>query len=106
MKGILKIFLGIVIAVFVLMVLAAVLLPVIYDKEDLQNAIADRVSEQTGRELTIDGGLDFSVFPWLAVEVTASVNSMQYAVNPAVMYVRSIRSSARISRSNPRSRLA
>ena len=61
MKGILKIFLGIVIAVIVLMVLAAVLLPVIYDKEDLENAIADRVSEQTGRELSIDGGLDFSV---------------------------------------------
>jgi AsmA protein len=70
MKGILKIFLGIVIAVIVLMVLAAVLLPIIYDKEDLEKAIADRVSEQTGRDLTIDGGLDFSVFPWLALEVS------------------------------------
>jgi AsmA protein len=70
MKGVVKLILGIVIAVIVLMILAAVLLPVIYDKEDLENSIAARVREQTGRELKIDGGLDFSVFPWLAVEVS------------------------------------
>jgi len=70
MKSIVKVILGIVLAVVLLMVLAAVLLPVIYDKEDLETAIAAKVKEQTGRDLTIDGELDFSVFPWLAVEVS------------------------------------
>jgi AsmA protein len=70
MKSIFKILLGLVGSVIVLMILATVLLPLIYDKEDLEKAIAAEVLEQTGRELSIDGALDFSVFPWLAVEVS------------------------------------
>ena len=45
-------------------------MPMIYDKEDLKKTIASEVQKQTGRELSIDGALDFSVFPWLAVEVS------------------------------------
>ena len=70
MKSIFKILLGLVGGVIVLLILATVLLPVIYDKEDLEKTIATEVFEQTGRELSIDGALDFSVFPWLAVEVS------------------------------------
>jgi AsmA protein len=69
MKGILKILMGLIGALIVLMVVAALVLPLIYDKEDLKQAIAGEVHEKTGRELRIDGALDFSVFPWLAVEV-------------------------------------
>ncbi|MBT8047702.1 MAG: AsmA family protein [Xanthomonadales bacterium] len=69
MKSLLKIVLGLAVIIVLLLVLAGFLLPVIYDKEDLKAAIASRVHEQTGRELQIDGELDFSVFPWLAVEV-------------------------------------
>ena len=69
MKRLVKILLGLVGLVVVLLVLTAVLLRVIYDKEDLKAAIAGEVKRQTGRELTINGDLDFSVFPWLAVEV-------------------------------------
>lgn len=69
MKRLLKILLGLAAALVVLLVLAAVLLPLMYDKEDLKQAISSQVHERTGRDLSIDGALDFSVFPWLAVEV-------------------------------------
>jgi AsmA protein len=69
MKRLFKILFGLVGAVVLLLVLAAVLLPLIYDKEDLKKAIAGQVYKQTGRELSINGALDFSVFPWVAVEM-------------------------------------
>ena len=69
MKRIFKILLGLLAAVVVLLALAAVVLPLIYDKDDLKQAIAAQVQKQTGRELRIDGELEFSVFPWLAVDV-------------------------------------
>ncbi len=70
MKRLFKILFGLVGALVLLLLLAAVLLPLIYDKEDLEKAIAGQVYKQTGRELTINGTLDFTVFPWLAVEVS------------------------------------
>jgi len=70
MRRIFKILLGLTGAAIVLLVLAAVLLPLIYDKDDLKQAIAGEVYQQTGRELSIDGALDFSFFPWLALEVS------------------------------------
>jgi len=70
MKGIFKILLGLVGGVIVLLILATFLLPLIYDQEDLKKTLAGQIFEQTGRELSIDGALDFSVFPWLAVEVS------------------------------------
>ena len=69
MKRLFKILAGLIGLVVLLFVLAAVLLPFIYDKEDLEKTLADQVYQQTGRELDIAGGLDFSVFPWLAIEV-------------------------------------
>ena len=69
MKRLFKILSGLVGGVVLLLVLVAVLLPLIYDKEDLKKAIAGQVYKQTGRELSINGALDFSVFPWVAVEV-------------------------------------
>ena len=69
MKRFLKVILGLVGAFAMLLVLAAVVLPLIYEEADLKQAIAAKVHKQTGRNLSIDGALDFSVFPWLAVEV-------------------------------------
>lgn len=69
MKRLFKILAGLIGLVILLFVLAAVIVPMIYDKEDLKKTLADRVYQQTGRELDIAGGLDFSVFPWLAVKV-------------------------------------
>jgi len=69
MKGIFKILLGLIGSVVLVLILAAVVLPLVYDKDDLKQAIATQVHKQTGRDLRIDGPLDFSVFPWLAVNV-------------------------------------
>jgi AsmA protein len=70
MKSALKILAGLAVTFILLLVIAGILLPIIYDKEDLKNAIASEVYGQTGRELTIKGDLDFSVFPWIALEVS------------------------------------
>jgi AsmA protein len=69
MNRILKILLGVVAGIVLLAVIAAVLLPLVYDTEDLKRTLETRISKQTGRELRIAGDLDFSVFPWLAVAV-------------------------------------
>ncbi len=70
MARLIKILAGTLGAVILLLVLAALLLPLLFDKDDLKQAIGDAVLEKTGRELSIAGDLDFSVFPWLAVEVS------------------------------------
>jgi len=69
MKKLFKILFGLVLGLVLLMVLAGFLLPYFYDKEDLKKAISTEVATRTSRELSIEGDLDFSVFPWLAVEV-------------------------------------
>jgi len=50
-------------------VLAAVALLVFFDPNDFREQISARVEKSTGRELTIEGDLSVSFFPWLAVEI-------------------------------------
>ena len=52
-----------------LVIITGLVLPLIYDTEDLKREVSRRVTEQTGRELEIAGDLGFQVFPWLAIEV-------------------------------------
>ena len=70
MKRLIKILLGLVGAVVLLLVVAGLLFSFTYDKEDLKASIADEVYKQTGRELKIEGALDYSIFPWLAIDVS------------------------------------
>ncbi|MCZ6880334.1 MAG: AsmA family protein, partial [Gammaproteobacteria bacterium] len=70
MAKLIKILAGAIGAFVVLLVLVAMSLPLLFDEDDLKQAIGEAVLEETGRELTIAGDLDFSVFPWLAVEVS------------------------------------
>lgn len=69
MKRTLGILAGLVGALAVLLVVAAVVLPLVFDEDDLKEAISSEVTEKTGRDMTLAGDLDFSVFPWLALEV-------------------------------------
>jgi len=69
MKALFKLLIGIVGTVVVLLVIAAIVLPLVYDTEDLKRVLANEVHDRTGREVQIDGELNFSVFPWVAVEV-------------------------------------
>lgn len=64
--------LGILVAILVvLIVIAALVLPRVIDPNNYRDQIADLVKDKTGRDLTIAGGIGWSVFPWLGVEIGA-----------------------------------
>lgn len=69
MGKILKYFLYGVAALVVLLVAAAVSFSLLFEPNDFRDNIADGVRDATGRELVIEGDLDVSLFPWLAIEL-------------------------------------
>ena len=61
--------LGWLIGLTVLLIVAAVvILPMVIDPNDYKEQIVNKIEEETGRQLQIDGDLDLSVFPWLGIE--------------------------------------
>lgn len=71
MSKILRVF-GILVALLaVIIVIAALVLPRVIDPNNYRDDIARLVKEKTGRDLTIAGGIGWSVFPWLGVEIGA-----------------------------------
>ena len=69
MKKLLK-YLGISLGIIVLLLVAAVvILPMVIDPNDYRGKITEVVKAQTGRELTIEGDIKLSVFPWLGLEL-------------------------------------
>ncbi len=71
MKRILKIFAWLIGLVFLTVATAVVVLPLIIDPNDYKEEIAALVKKQTGRELTISGDIELSVFPWLGLDLGA-----------------------------------
>lgn len=65
----LKIALAVIGALVLLIVVAAVALPLLFDPNDFRAQIADAVRKETGRELEI-GNIELRVFPWLRVAVS------------------------------------
>lgn len=59
-------------AAIALGVIAAIVVAVLFDPNDYKDDIAAGVKEQTGRDLIIEGDLELSIFPWLAVQVGAT----------------------------------
>ncbi len=49
--------------------LAALIVPLAFDANDLKDAITTRVKQATGRDLRIEGPIGLSVFPWLGFEI-------------------------------------
>jgi len=58
-----------------LIVIAVVVLPMIIDPNDFKPEIAEAVESTTGRTLTMEGNLELSVFPWLAIGIGESALS-------------------------------
>lgn len=56
-------------ALAALLIIAVVAFLLLFDPNDFREDIAQRVSTATGREFSIEGELDVSLFPWLAIEV-------------------------------------
>ncbi|MFT5447405.1 MAG: AsmA protein [Gammaproteobacteria bacterium] len=65
MKKLLKIIAGVIVAGVVLLIVAAVALPMLVDPQDIKNQLSTRVKAETGRDLSIPGEVKLSVFPWL-----------------------------------------
>jgi AsmA protein len=53
----------------VVVIAAAVIIPMVVDPNDYKPEISALVKESTGRELDIQGDIGLSVFPWLALEL-------------------------------------
>ena len=69
MGRILKILLYFVAALVLLLVIGIVAFMLLFDPNDFRSAIAEGVEDATGRTLEIEGDLELSLFPWLAVEI-------------------------------------
>src|SRR5210317_2408861 len=53
----------------VVTVFAATVFVLVFDPNDYRDKISEGVREATGRELVIEGDLELSLFPWLAIEL-------------------------------------
>jgi AsmA protein len=69
MKSLLKALVIIVAGIVGIVVTASVALYLFFDPNDYREEIAAGVKDATGRDLTIEGDLSLSIFPWLAIEI-------------------------------------
>ncbi|WP_428357001.1 AsmA family protein [Methyloprofundus sp.] len=67
MGKLIKIVLILVSSVFVFIIAAAIIIPLVVDLNDYKAEMEEAVLDKTGRSLKIEGDLDLSVFPWLGV---------------------------------------
>ncbi len=69
MNSLVRALLIIVASIVGVVVLASVALYLFFDPNDYREEIAAGVKDATGRDLTIEGDLSLSIFPWLAIEI-------------------------------------
>ncbi|WP_031434303.1 AsmA family protein [Methylomarinum vadi] len=67
MGKLLKVLFTVIASFILLIIVAAVVLPLVIDPNDFKPQIQTVVKDNTGRELNIEGNLDLSVFPWIGV---------------------------------------
>lgn len=67
MKKLMKWLLRLILVVVVLVVVAAVVLPMVIDPNDYKDTIESQVEQQIGRQAHLNGEIEWSVFPWLAL---------------------------------------
>lgn len=67
MKKLLKWIVRISIALVLLVIIAAFVLPMVIDPNDYKENIQSKVKDKIGREIHLDGEIQWSVFPWLAL---------------------------------------
>lgn len=67
MKKLIKIIAGIVVVAIVLIGGLIAFVALTFDPNDYKQEVVDAVKEQTGRDLTIDGDIGLTLFPWLGV---------------------------------------
>lgn len=72
MKALIRIMVVVIGLVLLLVTGAFVYLRFVFDPNDFRARLGEEVRKATGRELTIDGDLELSVFPWLGVRIGAA----------------------------------
>ena len=56
-------------AIILIIVAGLVALPFVVDPNDYKDEISTQVEKVTGRNLTLQGDIELSVFPWIALEL-------------------------------------
>lgn len=69
MRKVVKIIAWIAGLVFLAVLVAAIAIPLFFDPNDYKQQITAFVEDKTGRDLTIRGDIEMSVFPWLGVRL-------------------------------------
>jgi len=84
MGRILKPVLYFIAAVAALLVIGGVSVMLLFDPNDHRENLEFFVKEVTGRELVIEGDIDVSLFPWLAIEIgrTRLGNAVDFGDKP------------------------
>jgi len=65
----LKILAYLISAFVALLVIAAIMFALVFDPNDYKDKISAGVKDATGRDLVIEGELQLSLFPWLAIDI-------------------------------------
>jgi AsmA protein len=65
LKWILRILLGL----FLIILAAVIILPMVIDPNDYKDEIIAQVKKETGRDLAIPGNIELSIFPWLGFDI-------------------------------------
>lgn len=65
----LKILVYAIAALVAMLIITPIVLTLVFDPNDFREDIAAGVARSTGRELVIEGDLELSIFPWLAIDI-------------------------------------
>lgn len=78
MKKTIKIMLSVLMVMILLMVVAILVVPVFVDPNQFKPDITAAVKDKIGRELTLDGDIKLSLFPWLGISTgSLTINNTQ-----------------------------
>lgn len=88
MGRLVKFFLYFVTAIVAIFLIAAISFFLLFDANDFRDDFAAQVKRETGRELTIAGDIELSLFPWLAIDIgeTHLGNAASFSDEPFVSF--------------------
>ena len=88
MGRLVKFFLYFIAAIVAIFLIAAISFFLLFDANDFRDDFAAQVKKATGRELTIAGDIEVSLFPWLAIDIgeTHLGNAAGFSDEPFVSF--------------------
>ncbi len=88
MGRLVKFFFYFIAAIVAIFIIAAISFFLLFDANDFRDDFAAQVQKATGRELTIEGDIELSLFPWLAIDIgeTRLGNAAGFSDEPFVSF--------------------